>query len=129
MSDSALGTNGTTARWAKIRKRILERDGRICAYCHGPANTVDHIIPRGAWPEGVPGVDDPSNLTAACKACNSRKGSKVGAAPRGPQGRSYTSREWFTAAAPRFFSIGLHRRGSWGVSLSPPTTPTPTGTP
>lgn len=91
---SALGGNGTTARWAKLRKRILERDGYVCAYCHGRANSVDHVIPRAAWPDGQPGVDDPGNLVACCKPCNSRKGSKVGAPPRPAPTRAFVSREW-----------------------------------
>jgi 5-methylcytosine-specific restriction endonuclease McrA len=91
---SSLGGNGTTARWAKLRRRILERDGYVCAYCQGKANSVDHIIPRAVWPDDMPGVDDPSNLVAACKPCNSKKGSKIGAPPREKNIQRFTSREW-----------------------------------
>lgn len=39
-----------------------------CAYCGGPADTLDHIVPvsRG-------GTNVWYNLTAACRPCNSRK--------------------------------------------------------
>lgn len=30
-------------RWS--RRGVLKRDGHICAYCGGPANTVDHVVP------------------------------------------------------------------------------------
>jgi 5-methylcytosine-specific restriction endonuclease McrA len=43
-------------------------DGDPCSYCGGPANTIDHIdaIQHG-------GSSCWSNLTMACKPCNSRK--------------------------------------------------------
>jgi len=54
--------------WRKTRARILKRDNFTCGYCSKPANTVDHIIPRLHG-----GTDEPGNLVAACKSCNSRK--------------------------------------------------------
>ena len=59
---------------------VLERDGYACAYCLCGAawtcprcsckvDTVDHIIPKRQ-----DGTDDPGNLVAACRSCNSRKG-------------------------------------------------------
>lgn len=42
-----------------------------CAYCGGPAQALDHIVPR----EGG-GDDDWTNLTAACNSCNSKKRTK-----------------------------------------------------
>jgi len=51
--------------WRKVRAEILERDGWCCAYCGGPASTVDHRLPKI---EG--GTDDPTNLVGACKPCN-----------------------------------------------------------
>lgn len=92
-SGSALGGKGTTARWSKLRRRILKRDGYVCAYCQGRADSVDHVIPRSAWPDGEPGVDDPANLVAACTPCNSRKGSKVAPRPA-PRRPTHSSREW-----------------------------------
>ena len=58
-----------TPRWS--RTRLLERDQYTCAYCRGPANTVDHIEPvsRGGSTTWL-------NTVAACKPCNSRKGDR-----------------------------------------------------
>ena len=54
------------------RAGVLRRDGRCCAYCGGPASTVDHILPssrggRNTW----------LNTTAACGECNQRKGDRT----------------------------------------------------
>ena len=90
---SALGSNGSTSKWLKIRKRILLRDNYTCAYCGVPdARTVDHIVPRSAWPEGVPGVDEDSNLVVACASCNSRKGNSIRATNEAPKPRK--GRQW-----------------------------------
>lgn len=55
--------------WVRLRNAVLERDGYICRYCGGRANTADHIVPvsRG-------GVEAEGNLVAACVRCNSAKG-------------------------------------------------------
>jgi 5-methylcytosine-specific restriction endonuclease McrA len=50
------------------RQGVLARDGYRCAYCGGPASTVDHVLPRcrggrNAW----------TNTVAACGGCNQRK--------------------------------------------------------
>jgi 5-methylcytosine-specific restriction endonuclease McrA len=66
---SALGQNGSTRRWREIRLGILRRDDYVCHWCAGPANSVDHLVPRV---EG--GTDDAVNLVAACQSCNSRRG-------------------------------------------------------
>ena len=58
--------------WAALSARILARDGHRCHYCGKPARTVDHVLPVAAG-----GTDDPSNLVAACRRCNARKGSRV----------------------------------------------------
>jgi 5-methylcytosine-specific restriction endonuclease McrA len=43
-----------------------------CSYCGGPSDTVDHIDPL------APGGEHHwTNLTAACKSCNSKKGTKT----------------------------------------------------
>jgi len=68
---SALKDNGSTARWRKIRKRILQRDGYTCQHCGGEANSVDHIVPRS-----LNGGDDDWNLQSLCTPCNSSKGGR-----------------------------------------------------
>jgi 5-methylcytosine-specific restriction endonuclease McrA len=68
MSERAIGSG----KWKKLRITILDRDGWQCAICGGPADTVDHIIPR------VKGGDmwASDNLQSLCKSDNSRKGGR-----------------------------------------------------
>ncbi len=66
--DREIGSN----KWKKLRITILDRDGWSCAVCHGPAHTVDHIIPRVKGGE----MWNPSNLQSMCKSCNSSKGGR-----------------------------------------------------
>jgi len=88
LSKSALGSG----KWKLIRLRVLARDGWQCTYCHkdlkGADATVDHITSRKVGGD----IWDMENLTAACKSCNSRKGSRFfrsGSTP--PAFPSYTS--------------------------------------
>jgi 5-methylcytosine-specific restriction endonuclease McrA len=60
-------------QWRALRLRILARDGHTCQYCGQPANTVDHVLPVNQHPDQAL---SPDNLVAACKTCNSRKGSR-----------------------------------------------------
>lgn len=58
------------------RKNILLRDSYRCQYCGALKSpdrlTIDHVVPisRG-------GADDWTNVVAACKACNHRKGNNL----------------------------------------------------
>jgi 5-methylcytosine-specific restriction endonuclease McrA len=52
-----------------MTQAILLLHGRRCRYCGRTADTADHIIPRHQG-----GKDNASNLTAACRRCNSSKG-------------------------------------------------------
>jgi hypothetical protein len=61
-----------TTKWKRMRLEILDRDDRICAYCGGIADTVDHIVSRATGGD----LWDLDNLVSACKSCNSRKGKK-----------------------------------------------------
>ena len=54
--------------WQRLRLVILRRDGYVCHYCGGPADSVDHVTPKV---EG--GGDHPSNLVACCVRCNSER--------------------------------------------------------
>lgn len=61
-----------SGKWKKLRIKVLDRDGWLCALCGAVANTVDHIHPR------VKGGDmwAMDNLQSLCKSCNSSKGGR-----------------------------------------------------
>jgi 5-methylcytosine-specific restriction endonuclease McrA len=71
----------STAQWQRLRKAVLARDGHECMIggprCRGYATTVHHQIPSSQAPELF---WEPSNLAAACTACNYAGGSRVAAA-------------------------------------------------
>jgi 5-methylcytosine-specific restriction endonuclease McrA len=50
------------------RRTVLQRDDHRCAYCSGPADTVDHVQPRSRG-----GAHEWTNVVAACARCNHRK--------------------------------------------------------
>jgi HNH endonuclease len=58
----------------RLRYEVLRRDNHACRYCGAKAPdailTVDHVVPTA-----LGGSDDPGNLVAACKDCNSGKSS------------------------------------------------------
>jgi hypothetical protein len=58
----------------RLRYEILRRDDYTCRYCHATDAplTIDHVIPVA-----LGGTDDPSNLVAACEACNIGKSSST----------------------------------------------------
>ena len=60
------------ARAALTRRAVFARDSWTCQYCGGPAENVDHVVPKSrggqhAW----------ENVVAACKRCNSRKENRL----------------------------------------------------
>jgi 5-methylcytosine-specific restriction endonuclease McrA len=71
------------------RRTVLLRDGHRCAYCGGPADTVDHVLPRSRG-----GRHEWTNVVAACSRCNNRKsnrllheiGWELSFTPRAPRG-------------------------------------------
>ncbi|MFQ5658304.1 MAG: HNH endonuclease [Candidatus Methylomirabilales bacterium] len=57
------------------KKNILKRDGYTCQYCgrnSGERMTIDHVVPRS-----VGGKTIWENVVSACRACNTRKGSRT----------------------------------------------------
>lgn len=71
--------------WARIRLRILRRDGYRCRHqqvpgaprCGRPANQVDHIIPGDDHRD--------ANLQALCAWHHARKSSREGVEARAPR--------------------------------------------
>jgi hypothetical protein len=59
---------------ARLRFEVLRRDNHTCRYCGGKAPaveiTVDHVVPQA-----LGGLDEPTNLVAACADCNAGKAS------------------------------------------------------
>jgi 5-methylcytosine-specific restriction endonuclease McrA len=57
-------------RWSTPlnRRSIFARDNHRCQYCGGPAESIDHIVPRSRGGEHVW-----ENVVAACRPCNVRK--------------------------------------------------------
>ena len=60
----------------EIREYLLEKWGRTCAYCKvtNVPLQIEHITPKARG-----GSDRVSNLTLACKPCNTRKGTRTAA--------------------------------------------------
>lgn len=59
--------------YRKHRDLVLERDGYKCVYCGAAeALALDHVMPQSRG-----GSDEPENLVAACKSCNSRKSDRT----------------------------------------------------
>jgi hypothetical protein len=54
-------------------RRLLLADNPPCTYCGRLADTADHIHPYA-----LGGSNDLSNLTPACRSCNSSRGAKLG---------------------------------------------------
>lgn len=54
------------------RNAVFARDGHRCQYCFGPAESIDHVVPRS---RGGPHAWE--NVVAACRRCNLRKGSRL----------------------------------------------------
>jgi 5-methylcytosine-specific restriction endonuclease McrA len=69
-------SRGNDARYRRLRAAILARDGGICAWCRGPARTIDHLVPLARG-----GTADEANLVAACARCNSAQGAARRAIP------------------------------------------------
>jgi 5-methylcytosine-specific restriction endonuclease McrA len=82
-SEKKRGAQSTTMRGhsvsvgtrSKIRAKTIGNSNAVnapvkgeCVYCLRPAQTFDHMIPRGQS-----GWDDPDNVVPACYSCNTMK--------------------------------------------------------
>jgi hypothetical protein len=56
--------------WSK--RGVLRRDGHRCGYCHGRAETVDHLLPQSRG-----GRNSWLNTVAACMRCNHLKANRT----------------------------------------------------
>lgn len=92
------------------RRGVLRRDLQRCAYCAGPATTIDHVLPRSRG-----GTDSWENLVACCLRCNNAKGDRTPAEmgwsmrvrPKAPHGTMWLVR-------------GVERaEPDWGAYLTP----------
>ena len=54
------------------RRAVFGRDGYTCQYCGGPAESLDHVLPRS---KGGPHTWE--NVVACCRTCNIRKGDRL----------------------------------------------------
>ena len=54
------------------RRAVFGRDGNRCQYCFGPAESIDHVMPRSRG-----GLHTWDNVVACCRRCNVRKGSRL----------------------------------------------------
>lgn len=54
------------------RRAVFGRDAHTCQYCGGPAESLDHVLPRSRG-----GQHTWENVVACCRACNIRKGDRL----------------------------------------------------
>lgn len=54
------------------RNGVFARDGHRCQYCSGPAESLDHVVPRSRG-----GEHSWENVVACCRRCNIRKANKL----------------------------------------------------
>src|SRR5690606_31332064 len=54
------------------RRAVLQRDSHSCVYCHGKAETIDHVVPRSRGGRHVW-----TNVVAACRRCNHKKADRL----------------------------------------------------
>jgi 5-methylcytosine-specific restriction endonuclease McrA len=54
------------------RRAVFGRDGHKCQYCGGPAESLDHVLPRSRG-----GLHTWDNVVACCRRCNLGKGDRT----------------------------------------------------
>ena len=69
-------------QWARLRRRILERDGYRCRACGRPGRLeVDHVQPLHQGGAAL----DPTNLQALCGPCHVAKSTRERGGPPDPE--------------------------------------------
>ena len=80
------------------RRAVFGRDSHRCQYCHAPAESIDHVVPRSRG-----GQHTWDNVVACCRRCNVRKGSRLldeaglelASRPRAPSRPEPPARSWW----------------------------------
>ena len=54
------------------RRAVFGRDSHRCQYCGGPAENIDHVLPRSRG-----GLHTWDNVVACCRRCNVHKGDRL----------------------------------------------------
>lgn len=54
------------------RRAVFGRDGNRCQYCGGPAESIDHVLPKSKG-----GDHSWENVVACCRSCNIRKADRT----------------------------------------------------
>lgn len=54
------------------KHQVLVRDSHKCAYCNGPARTIDHVFPKSRGGKNIW-----LNTVAACFPCNNKKDNRT----------------------------------------------------
>ncbi|MCQ3802607.1 MAG: HNH endonuclease [bacterium] len=54
------------------RRAVFGRDGNLCQYCGGDAESLDHVVPRSRG-----GAHSWDNVVACCRRCNIKKGNRL----------------------------------------------------
>jgi 5-methylcytosine-specific restriction enzyme A len=93
----------STARWQRLRKAVLARDGYACQIrgpnCRRYANTAHHCLPSSSHPHLF---FEPSNVVAACSTCNFGGGASIAAGNRRAAGERIAEleqRNWYLEQA------------------------------
>jgi 5-methylcytosine-specific restriction endonuclease McrA len=74
------------------RRGVFARDGGRCVYCHAPATSLDHVVPRSRGGDHVW-----ENVVSCCRRCNHAKadrtvselGWRMVRTPRAPSGLAW----------------------------------------
>lgn len=82
---------GSTARWRRIRRYVLDRDGWSCRV---PVDDAGRLVDEQLPAELPQHPDDPTNLRAACARHNLQRGDRVEHAAPTPRRRPAAAQPW-----------------------------------
>jgi 5-methylcytosine-specific restriction endonuclease McrA len=64
-----------TPSWT--RRAVLKRDNHRCAYCGGPADTIDHVVPLSRGGARTSWLNTVACCGGSARSCNARKGNRL----------------------------------------------------